>query len=274
MADWRLYPVDRAVNRITLNTQVSATLNNALSPRLVDGRNRTQWLSGGTTINTALNLSIASSSYNIGAIAFGNAQNMASEPITIYRGNSLGSETTSIVSITAPDLEDWLYTFSSAPTGSAFYRVKFTTTISAALSIGTVSLLDDDYMIEFSADDDYAPEFPIGQPVSPGFVPLPMAGGGYIRHIQHGAQNKWRLSFPVLSTGSGSTHEAIRSSLRLNNGWANGVWLTTDEYNSTSDRRAYYCLPAPGQDIERGLSIAGPYAYMQIELHEMVKGAL
>lgn len=255
--------------RTVLNTQIMCNINNALSPRMVDCKQRTSWVSG---VTTAPKISmLMDSDYKIGAVAFGNCRNVATESIVLSYGATIGAETTAVATITAPSDQDWLYeTGIAAPATGPGWVARFATTVPTDMSIGTISLLDANKVIEFSSAE--SPDFPIGQPMSPGYNPLPLAGGDVVRQVVSGSFRKWFLNFGLVEMGINETYVAIQRSWYEYNGWANGVWLTTDEFDNATDQRAYYCVPAPGTDANMGVSVAGPWGSMTLELHEMPKG--
>src|SRR5690606_29309632 len=139
------------------SNQITANLNAALAPRLVDARQTTSWASGSTTAPKISTL--MASAFNIGAIAFGNCRNVAGESITLSHGATLGAATTAVATFTAPDDEDFLVEFTPVGTNPGWV-VQFNSTVSVSTSIGTLSVLDSDEMIEFDTGE--SPDFPIG----------------------------------------------------------------------------------------------------------------
>lgn len=268
MANWKIWPVDRMANRVT-SADISCNVQNALIPRVVDCRQGTVWFTG---VTTAPKISmLMDSDHTIGAVAFGNIRNASGEAIALSYGATLGAETTAVATITAPNLEDWLYeTGITGPATGPGWVARFTTSVATNLSIGTISLLDVNAVIEFDTRE--SPDFPIIQNIAPGWRSLPLASGDDVRQMLRGASRKWILNFGALGSGANETYREIQNSLLTYNGWVNGVWLTTDEFDNSTDQRAYYCVPAPQQDIGMMISQAGPYGEMTLELHELSKG--
>jgi hypothetical protein len=234
VADWILYPVDRAVR--LQGASVSASGGSDTAPNAVDGRPNSVWEPGAGTIYHWCNLG---ASYAIAGLGLAN-HNLSGVAIRAGRVASMGSTSfTSYQDFTPDDDEDFFGLFAPGAITGTYFLIRIAS--ASTTHIGEISWVDDGAAIDTSG---YGPRWPIDRSVMQlGYATLQTAGGAELNRSLGGMRQRLTLRLTGMPSGISSLGRSIEDSLRSYDAWADGVWVTGDEFGSVTiyQGRGYYC---------------------------------
>lgn len=263
MANWRIYMRDRAAGLIASGV-ISATHNATYAANVTDVNNATVWTPGATVTDAYIYFDLGGS-YPISAVGIG-GHSLSGETVIIYSANAFtGGVATERKSSTALGSGDQVLTFSSAT--AQYWRIRISSQITGSQRVATISLLDNNYIVEFEYPS--APAYPIGADYIPGSAVGMSRAGHEFRQTLGGVSAARSFNFDFASTAqSGDPGYDVDAFYRELAGCPNGVWVTDDSLTSTSDGigRGYY-----GHIQSVGIPIAYPGARssMTIAMREM-----
>ena len=259
MADWVLYPVDRLAT-ITDTTASNDASNSANCCRIDPS---SLWVPGTQGAGETWSAD-CQAAYTVDGVAFGN-HNFSGEQIKFYKDNSLGGLDTAQATRTFPS-NNHDVVFVESMSSIRYFSVEWQSAISSG-QCGTISLLDNGVTIS-----EGGPYAEIDRSLQGGFTPIIAASGAEIHQIVGGARQAFVLQLQYLPSGDGNIGQDLWDSFLDNNGWANGVWLTDDEFGSVTANqgRGYYChVQGP---VQSSIINAVGHVSATIPLLEMTKG--
>lgn len=222
------------------------------------------WEPGASTPTWYVQLASSMTLYGFG---IGN-HTFASEVIHIIEATTFGGTTGgAAVSRTFPANNDDVVFVE--PLSGPNITIQFQSSVPSGSHWGVCSCLTNAGAIEISDGGIY---HDIDMSITPGHAVITAASGAQINQIVGGTRQNLGLQLMYIPTGSGSLGDKIQDSLRDNDGWANGVWVTDNTFGSvtTDQGRGYYCHVVGA--IQSQIVDAVGHRVFALNLQEMSKG--
>lgn len=248
MGSWILWARDLAAHRVGV---VGSSHNEAHSPRLVDVDQTSIWMPNTTASGVLASVDLGAT-YAAKAFALGGVENLAGETIEFIAATTLKGTTGTSTQFTIGTARDQLFELSVD--GLTRYKtIRFPTAILSSAKIASWSILHEKITMN------RAPKYDLGRDLELGYRSIEVPSGAEI--IQHVAGNREVLTliFDHVRTGSGELGDTIEQSLDRSNAWADGLWITGDEWVSPSGA-AWYGRLVPGS-LQRPINRQGRSVY-------------
>jgi len=242
----------------------------------VDGNPASLWTPSATAANWIIDLT---TTLNVCGFGIGN-HNLKAASSVAFSHSANGISWTALATITTfPTAHDMVYIVAGSSTSNRYWKVGISGA-AANITIGTVSLIaDSGYnsagvlthdgglgILELANEVDLGPAYPIGRAAASNDAVLQTANGTPIRQVFASPVESFGISVPFMRYGSGNEGWKLANSYAnrtsdnyTNPGWAKGVWLTDESYNTgiPVNLDAWYLIPSPGAGMEFPITHAG-----------------
>lgn len=239
----------------------SSTTGYASSYNAIDGNPNNRWAPGSTTPSFIWG---TGATYNYLALGLAGHNLPSSSTVTVSFSTTATGSYTTIGSFTTSGPEDVVWPFT---TTGARHWIKVAFSSSANVTVGEISLLADygysaagvlteagNYgKLALANEVAQGLRYPIGRSANGAVASVATAGGAIVdQRIGRGVQT-WDLSLGQMRGADDTelwkivqSYDYPTATLYTNPNWQKGVWLTDDQWDGGTTKRAWYCKPEGG----------------------------